>query len=47
MIGYTTKTKNTALNIFLFDAKGTDLDETDLIREPKLVILYFFYENIQ
>ena len=47
MIGYTTKTKNTALNIFLFDAKGTDLDETGLIREPKLVIVYFFYENIQ
>ena len=46
MIGHTTKTENTTLNIFLFDAKGTDLDETDLIRESKLVIVYFFYENI-
>ena len=43
MIGHTNKTENTTLNIFLFDAKGT---ETDLIRESKLVIVYFFYENI-
>ena len=39
MIGYTTKTKNTALNIFLFDAKGTDLDETDLIRGQHSLVL--------